>query len=52
MLVFPFDYDQADNAEKLKLHGVALILSKLNLDVNDVISKINLLLKDENVKKM
>uniref|UniRef100_U9UCE8 UDP-Glycosyltransferase/glycogen phosphorylase n=1 Tax=Rhizophagus irregularis (strain DAOM 181602 / DAOM 197198 / MUCL 43194) TaxID=747089 RepID=U9UCE8_RHIID len=28
-----------------------LILSKLNLDVNDVISKIDLLLKDENVKK-
>ncbi|PKK72887.1 UDP-Glycosyltransferase/glycogen phosphorylase [Rhizophagus irregularis] len=51
MLVFPFAYDQAGNAEKLKLNGVGLILSKLNLDVNDVISKIDLLLKDENVKK-
>jgi hypothetical protein len=39
MLVFPFAYDQASNAKKLKLYSVALILDKLNLDVNDTISK-------------
>jgi UDP:flavonoid glycosyltransferase YjiC (YdhE family) len=51
MLILPFFGDQTGNAEKLKLAGIALTLDKLNLDVNDIVSKIDLLLKDENVKK-
>ena len=39
------------SAEKLKLAGVALTLNKLNLDVDDIVSKMDILLKDENVKK-
>ena len=51
MLMLPFGGDQLGNAEKLKLAGTALTLNKLNLNVNDIVSKIDLLLKDENVKK-
>src|SRR5205814_383715 len=51
MLVLPFAGDQIGNAEKLKFSGIALTLNKFNLDVDDITSKMDLLLKDENVKK-
>jgi hypothetical protein len=51
MLVLPFGSDQMGNADKLKSAGIALTLYKFTLDVNDIISKINFLLKDKNVKK-
>jgi hypothetical protein len=51
MLVLPFGADQMGNGEKLKAAGVALTLNKLNLDVNDILSKLEFLLKDENIKR-
>jgi UDP:flavonoid glycosyltransferase YjiC (YdhE family) len=51
MLVLPFGADQMGNADKLKSAGVALALNRFALDVNDIINKIDFLLKDENVKK-
>ncbi|RIA98272.1 Glycosyltransferase Family 1 protein [Glomus cerebriforme] len=51
MIVLPLDGDQVGNGEKLRLSGVALTLNKHTLDVNDIIYKIDSLLKDENVKK-
>ena len=51
MLILPIGADQMGNGEKLELAGTALMLDKLNLNVNDIVSKIDLLLKDENVKK-
>ncbi|PKY40268.1 UDP-Glycosyltransferase/glycogen phosphorylase [Rhizophagus irregularis] len=51
MLILPFGSDQMGNADKLKSAGVALTLYKFTLDVNDIINKIDFLLRDENVKK-
>ncbi|RIA90054.1 Glycosyltransferase Family 1 protein [Glomus cerebriforme] len=51
MLIFPLGADQTGNGEKLKSAGVALTLNKFNLDVNDIKNKIDILLKDEDVKK-
>ncbi|RIA90049.1 Glycosyltransferase Family 1 protein [Glomus cerebriforme] len=51
MLVLPLGSDQMGNAEKLESAGVALSLNKMKLDVNDIINKMDILLKDENVKK-
>ncbi|RGB41372.1 Glycosyltransferase Family 1 protein [Rhizophagus diaphanus] len=52
MLVLPFGGDQMGNAQKLKKSaGIALLLNKHALDVNDIVSKIDFLLKDEHVKK-
>ncbi|GBB95872.1 hypothetical protein RclHR1_02630017 [Rhizophagus clarus] len=51
MLTIPFGGDQMGNAQKLKSAGVALTLSKLSLDVNDILSKMSILLEDDKVKK-
>ncbi|EXX63029.1 uncharacterized protein OCT59_003750 [Rhizophagus irregularis] len=51
MLVLPIGGDQMGNAQKLKSAGVALSLNKFTLDVNDIITKINFLLNDNDVKK-
>ncbi|PKK59327.1 UDP-Glycosyltransferase/glycogen phosphorylase [Rhizophagus irregularis] len=51
MLVLPFGVDQMGNADKLESAGVALTLNKFNLDVSDIIYKIDFLLKDKNIKK-
>jgi len=51
MLILPFFGDQMGNAEKLRSSGVALMLNKLDLNVDDIVNKMNLLLKDESVKK-
>ncbi|CAB5322183.1 unnamed protein product [Rhizophagus irregularis] len=52
MLVLPFGGDQMGNAQKLKKSaGIALLLNKHALDVNDIVSKIDFLLNDEHIKK-
>ncbi|RGB41369.1 Glycosyltransferase Family 1 protein [Rhizophagus diaphanus] len=51
MLVIPLGGDQLGNAQKLELAGVALSVNKFTLDVNDILNKIDFLLKDEDVKK-
>ncbi|CAB4413851.1 unnamed protein product [Rhizophagus irregularis] len=51
MLVLPIGGDQMGNAQKLKSAGVALTLNKFNLEVNDIITKINFLLNDKDIKK-
>ena len=51
MLILPFGGDQMGNSEKLKSSGIALTLSRFNLNVNEILSKMKLLLNDENVKK-
>ncbi|CAB5336292.1 unnamed protein product [Rhizophagus irregularis] len=51
MLVLPIGGDQMGNAQKLKSAGVALTLNKFNLEVNDIITKINFLLNDNDIKK-
>ncbi|GBB83427.1 hypothetical protein RclHR1_10150004 [Rhizophagus clarus] len=51
MLVLPLGGDQRGNAQRLKTAGVALSLNKYSLDVNDIVNKIDSLLKDEHVKK-
>ncbi|GBC04756.1 hypothetical protein RclHR1_05850005 [Rhizophagus clarus] len=51
MLVLPFGADNMGNAQKLISTGVALSLSIDNLDVNEILNKVDSLLKDENVKK-
>jgi hypothetical protein len=51
MLIMPLAGDQLGNAEKLKSSGIALTLDKLNLNVNDIVNKIDVLLNDESVKK-
>src|SRR6266542_3948556 len=48
MLVLPFGGDQLGNAQKLISAGVALSLNNFNLKVDDIISKVDILLKDEN----
>ncbi|RIB06323.1 Glycosyltransferase Family 1 protein [Gigaspora rosea] len=50
MLVLPIAYDQPGNAERLELAGMALKLSKLDLKVDDIISKIVRLLSEESFK--
>jgi hypothetical protein len=51
MLILPFGADQIGNGDKLKTAGVALELNRNTLDVNDIIYKINFLLKDERIEK-
>ncbi|GBB83426.1 hypothetical protein RclHR1_10150003 [Rhizophagus clarus] len=51
MLVLPLGGDQMGNAQKLELAGMALSANKMSLDVDDILNKIDFLLKDENVKK-
>jgi hypothetical protein len=50
MLVLPFGGDQMGNAQKLVSVGVASSLKLTTLDVNDILNKMDSLLKDENVK--
>jgi hypothetical protein len=50
MLVLPFGGDQMGNAQKLVSVGVASSLKLTSLDVNDILNKMDSLLKDENVK--
>ncbi|CAG8709231.1 14737_t:CDS:2, partial [Cetraspora pellucida] len=56
MLVLPIAFDQPGNAERLEHTGMALKLSKLDLSVDDIISKVIRLMDDEsfkiNAKKM
>ncbi|RGB41371.1 Glycosyltransferase Family 1 protein [Rhizophagus diaphanus] len=51
MLVLPFGGDQMGNAQRLETAGIALSLYKNSLDVNDILNKIDFLLKDEHIKK-
>jgi hypothetical protein len=51
MLILPFFGDQMGNAQKLETAGVALSLNKLTLDVNDIVNKMDFLLKDKDIKK-
>ncbi|PKK60366.1 UDP-Glycosyltransferase/glycogen phosphorylase, partial [Rhizophagus irregularis] len=51
MLVLPFGGDQMGNAQRLETAGIALSLNKHSLDVNDILNKIDFLLKDEHIKK-
>jgi hypothetical protein len=51
MLVLPLGGDQMGNAQKLESAGMALSVNKFTLDVNDIVNKIDFLLKDEDVKK-
>ncbi|CAB4436801.1 unnamed protein product [Rhizophagus irregularis] len=51
MLVLPFGGDQMGNAQRLETAGIALSLNKNSLDVNDILNKIDFLLKDEHIKK-
>ncbi|GBC09747.1 hypothetical protein RclHR1_09090005 [Rhizophagus clarus] len=51
MLILPLGGDQMGNAQRLETAGVALSLNKFTLDVNDIVNKIDFLLKDEHVKK-
>ncbi|CAG8584402.1 22156_t:CDS:2 [Cetraspora pellucida] len=50
MLTLPIAFDQMGNAEALEAAGVALTLSKLNLKVEDIISKIEQLQTDESIQ--
>ncbi|CAB5380091.1 unnamed protein product [Rhizophagus irregularis] len=50
MLVLPFAGDQMGNAQKLVSAGVASSLKLTTLDVNDILNKMDSLLKEENVK--
>ncbi|EXX62896.1 hypothetical protein RirG_157490 [Rhizophagus irregularis DAOM 197198w] len=51
VLVLPHAGDQIGNAQKLITAGVASSLSLNNLDINDILNKMDSLLKDEKVKK-
>ncbi|CAG8782003.1 10084_t:CDS:2 [Gigaspora margarita] len=51
MLILPIMGDQPGNAEKLKMAGMALSLSKTNLDVNDIVAKVKRLLDEKSFKK-
>ncbi|CAB4420544.1 unnamed protein product [Rhizophagus irregularis] len=51
VLVLPLAGDQMGNAQKLIAAGVASSLSLNNLDIDDILNKMDSLLKDENVKK-
>ncbi|CAG8568925.1 2012_t:CDS:2 [Ambispora gerdemannii] len=50
MLVLPLYIDQWGNAEKLMLQGCALAVSKLSLSVNDMLSKMRMLMTDDKIK--
>ena len=50
ILALPITFDQPGNAERLELAGVALTLDKLNLNVNDILGKIEKIQKDEQIK--
>ncbi|RIB24083.1 Glycosyltransferase Family 1 protein [Gigaspora rosea] len=50
MLVLPIALDQPGNAERLELTGMALKLSKLDLKVVDIISKVVRLLNEDSFK--
>ncbi|RIB25631.1 Glycosyltransferase Family 1 protein [Gigaspora rosea] len=51
MLVLPIAFDQAGNAERLELAGMALKLSKFDLKIDDIISKVVKLLSEESFKR-
>ncbi|RIB05555.1 Glycosyltransferase Family 1 protein, partial [Gigaspora rosea] len=51
MLVLPIRGDQPRNAEMLELAGMALKLSKTDLKVDDIITKVKRLLNEESFKK-
>jgi UDP:flavonoid glycosyltransferase YjiC (YdhE family) len=51
VLVLPLAGDQMGNAQKLISIGVASSLNVNNLNVDDILNKMESLLKDENVKK-
>ncbi|GBC02649.1 hypothetical protein RclHR1_04730010 [Rhizophagus clarus] len=50
ILALPITYDQPGNAEKLESAGVALTLDKTNLDVNDIVNKVERILNDEQIQ--
>ncbi|CAG8740922.1 9248_t:CDS:1, partial [Acaulospora morrowiae] len=50
MLLLPIAFDQMGNAEKLESAGVALAVSKLDLSVQDIHSKIKKLQADESIQ--
>ncbi|CAG8572539.1 1602_t:CDS:2, partial [Scutellospora calospora] len=50
MLILPIMIDQFGNAEKLESAGMALRLSKLNLNVDDIVLKVKRLLNEESFK--
>jgi hypothetical protein len=50
ILALPITFDQPGNAEKLEAAGVALTLDKLNLNVNDILDKIERIQNDEQVQ--
>jgi hypothetical protein len=50
MLILPLASDQFSNAEKLEEQGVALKLDKMNLNVDDIVRKIEFLQLDSRVK--
>ncbi|KAF0467838.1 UDP-Glycosyltransferase/glycogen phosphorylase [Gigaspora margarita] len=50
MLILPSFVDQLENAEKLELAGVALKLSKFNINVDDIILKAKRLLNEKSFK--
>ncbi|CAG8507864.1 8341_t:CDS:2 [Ambispora leptoticha] len=50
MLVLPLYIDQRGNAERLMLQGCALAVSKLSLSVNDMLSKMRILMTDDQIK--
>ncbi|CAG8727124.1 11027_t:CDS:2, partial [Gigaspora margarita] len=50
MLVLPIAHDQLANAEKLELTGMALKLSKFDLKVDDIKSKVERLMNEKSFK--
>ncbi|CAG8663097.1 39106_t:CDS:2 [Gigaspora margarita] len=50
MLVLPIAFDQPGNAERLELAGMALKLSKLDLKIDDIKSKLIKLMNDKSFK--
>ncbi|RIB27480.1 Glycosyltransferase Family 1 protein [Gigaspora rosea] len=51
MLVLPIFGDQPRNAELLESAGIALSISRANLQVDDIVSKVKRLLNEESFKK-
>ncbi|RIA79928.1 Glycosyltransferase Family 1 protein, partial [Glomus cerebriforme] len=50
ILALPITFDQPGTAEKLELAGVGLKLDKLNINVNDILYKIERIQKDEQIQ--
>ncbi|CAG8535100.1 7800_t:CDS:2, partial [Scutellospora calospora] len=50
MLLLPIGFDQPGNAGKLELTGMALLLSKLDLRVDDIVSKVKRLMFEKSFK--